>query len=429
MGPHYLNHQGCPPFPGGSTPPHSPCSGEPSYYPCGPLLLQHDSNAAGLLLRVLQPSDKGPPHLLHADAQVSGMLLRKLARIQGSAPMDSHSPCHVPFPAGSTGPIGSGASLPPGGHISHTCSETPIWMRDQPSSSSSCSHCSDSDTDGHKSKGSGSPPDGQSDGEQDCEANKSTSDHSDGEESDGNAEEQDKSGQQDNTQETDESSSDKTSSETKSSKAPASEVAKSAIVESDSEDSESSTDSDSREIRPSVPTPKKEGKEGKEARPSMVQSSSLLFLDPKLPEEQWKIEQHNHARSLDANFSKWRDEKIQKGCEAWKTQSVMTCEHRHPGKEIKSKDPTEPPLDYMVSHDVFKVKQTSGYDMCHFPHPAGWQPVRSCQTSSTRPELRGDQSHSHATSNSVTAVSLLSNLHNKNSLHCLSLDGKGKIGS
>ena len=44
----------------------------------------------------------------------------------------------------------------------------------------------------------------------------------------------------------------------------------------------------------------------------------------------------------------------------------MTCEHRDPGKEIKSKDPTGPLLDYMVSHDVFKVKQTSGYNLCHF---------------------------------------------------------------
>ena len=33
------------------------------------------------------------------------------------------------------------------------------------------------------------------------------------------------------------------------------------------------------------------------------------------------------------------------------------------------------------------------------------------------------------TSNSVIVVSLLSNLHNKSSLHCLPLEGKGKIGS
>ena len=243
-------------------------------------------------------------YLLDADAWVLGVLLRKLAQIQGSTPMDSHSPCCAPSPAGSTGSIGSGASLPPGGHILCTHSETPTWMRDwsSSSSSSSCSHRSDSDADDHESEGSGGPPGSQSDGEQDSKANKSASDHSDGKESDGNAEEQDNSGQQDNTQEAAESSGNETSSETRSSEVPASKAAKSAIIDSDSVDSESSTDSDSRETTPLVPTPKKEGKE---AKSSTAQSSLLLFLDPKLPEEQQKIEQCNHAHSLDTDFSKW----------------------------------------------------------------------------------------------------------------------------
>ena len=241
-------------------------------------------------------------YLLDANAQVSGVLLRKLACIQGSAPVDSYSPCHVLSPAGSTGSLGSRASLPPGGHISCTHSETPMQTRNQSSSSFSCSCHSDSGIDGHESEGSGGPPGSQSDGEQDGEANKSVSDHSGGEESDGNAEEQDESGQQDNAQETDEFSSDETSSETKSSEVPVSEAAKSAIIELDSEDSESSSDSNSRETMPLVPMPKKEGKE---AKPSTAQSSLLLFLDPKLPEEQQKIEQCNHACSLDVDFGKW----------------------------------------------------------------------------------------------------------------------------
>ena len=248
-------------------------------------------------------------YLLDADAPVLGVLSSKLACIQGSTTMDSHSPHHAPSPAGSTG---SRAFLPPRGHILCTHSETPMWMRGWSSSSSLCSHHLDSDTDVHKSEGSG----GQSDGEQDDEANKSGSDHSGGEESDGNAEEQDESGQQDNTQEVDGSSSNETSSETESSKVPASEIAKSAIIESDSEDSKSSSDSDSRETTPSVPMPKKERKK---AKPSVAQSFSLLFLNPKLPEEQQKMEQCNHARSLDADLSKWQDKKIQEGCEAWKT--------------------------------------------------------------------------------------------------------------
>ena len=148
----------------------------------------------------------------------------------------------------------------------------------------------------------------------------------------------------------------------------ASEAAKSAIVESDSKDSESSSDSDSRETTPLVPMPKKEGKE---AKSSVAQSSSLPFLDPKLREEQKKIEQCNHAHSLDIDFSKWQEKKIQEDCEVWKTWSVMTCKHGDSGKEIKSKDPAGPLLDYMVSHDVFKVKQTSGSDLCHFYQVVG----------------------------------------------------------
>ena len=147
-------------------------------------------------------------YLLDADAWVSDILSRKLACIQGSAPMDSHSPHHAPSPDGSTGSIGFGASLPPGGHILHTCSETPLQMREQSSSSSSCSHHSNYDADSHESEGSDSSLGSWSDIEWDDKANKSVSDHSGGEESDGNAEEQDESGQQDNTQEADESSHD-----------------------------------------------------------------------------------------------------------------------------------------------------------------------------------------------------------------------------
>ena len=182
-------------------------------------------------------------YTLDTDAWVSGLLSRKLTCIQGSAPVDSQSPQRAPSPAGSTRSIGSGASLPLGGHIPCTHPETPLWTREWSSSSSSCSHRLNYDTDGHESKGSGGPPGSQSDIEWDDEANKSVSDHSGGEESDGNAEEQDESGQQDNAQEADESSGNETRSETESSKVPASEVAKSAIIETDSEDSGSSLDS------------------------------------------------------------------------------------------------------------------------------------------------------------------------------------------
>ena len=267
LGLHYLHCQGCPPFPIGWTPPHSPHSGEPTHYPREPLLPWCDSNAAGLLsynLQTWDPTGKGTmPWTLMPGSQVCCRGSFHASKVV--PPWIPTAPCHVPSPACSGASMRSGTSLPPGSHISCTHSETPIQMRNQSSSNSSCSHCLDSDADSHESKGSGSLPGGQSDGEQDGKTNKSVSDHSGGEESDGDAEEQDKSGQQDNTQEVCKSSGNETSSETESSKVPTSEVAKSAIIELDSEDSKSSSESDSRGTHPQFPHPRR-----KERRPNLA---------------------------------------------------------------------------------------------------------------------------------------------------------------
>ena len=94
----------------------------------------------------------------------------------------------------------------------------------------------------------------------------------------------------------------------------------------------------------------------------------------------------------------------------------------------------------MVSCYVFKVKQTSGYDLCHFyqvgglgdlplfpsPHRPATHKKLLDFLHKVRAEGRSNLIVMHAP-DSVTAVSLLSNLHNKNSLHCLPLEGKGKI--
>ena len=84
----------------------------------------------------------------------------------------------------------------------------------------------------------------------------------------------------------------------------------------------------------------------------------------------------------------------------------------------------------------------SGYDLCHFyqvghsgdlplfPSPCGSATHERLSDFLHKARAEG-QSHlivMHA-SDSVTAVSLLSNLHNKNSLHCLQLEGKGRAGS
>ena len=121
---------------------------------------------------------------------------------------------------------------------------------------------------------------------------------------------------------------------------------------------------------------------------------------------------------------------------------MMTCEHGDQGKEIKSKDPAGPPVDYMASYNVFKVKQMSGYNLCHFYQvgesgdlplfPSPCLPATHDRLSDFLHKARADgQSQLIVTCafDSITVVSLLSDLHNKTSLHCLPLEGKGKTGS
>ena len=119
----------------------------------------------------------------------------------------------------------------------------------------------------------------------------------------------------------------------------------------------------------------------------------------------------------------------------------MTCGHGDPGKEIKSKDPTGPLVDYLVSHDVFKVKQMNSYDLCHFyqvgesgdlaPFPPPHLPATHKRLSDFLHKARAEGQSQlivvHV-SDSITMVSLLSDLHNKTSLHCLLLEGKGRTG-
>ena len=120
---------------------------------------------------------------------------------------------------------------------------------------------------------------------------------------------------------------------------------------------------------------------------------------------------------------------------------MMTCEHGDPGKGIQSKDPTGPRVDYMVNCHVFKMKQMSGYDLCHFyqvgssgdlpPFSLPHGPATHKKLSDFLHKARAKgQSHlivMHA-SDSVTAVFLLSDLHNKNRLHHLPFEGKGRTG-
>ena len=96
----------------------------------------------------------------------------------------------------------------------------------------------------------------------------------------------------------------------------------------------------------------------------------------------------------------------------------------------------------MVSRDVFKVKQMSGYNLYNFyqvgesgylplfplPHLPATHERLSNFLHKARAEGQSQLIVVHA-SNSVTVVSLLSDLHNKTSLHHLPLEGKGRTGN
>ena len=142
------------------------------------------------------------------------------------------------------------------------------------------------------------------------------------------------------------------------------------------------------------------------------------------------------ARHLDTNFDAWRHKKIAKGVPGWVARDTMICDLPKHGKvQLNHPDPVGPPLEDMHDHQVFNGIRSDIYDLCRFYilgttgdppefpaplEPATWGQVRDLLKSAHaigRPYLIVVHS-----TDSVTAVSLLRELHTTVCLQRLQVD-------
>ena len=139
---------------------------------------------------------------------------------------------------------------------------------------------------------------------------------------------------------------------------------------------------------------------------------------------------------LDTCFDAWHHDKIANSVMGWVTQDTMICDlPEHGMMQPNHPDPVGPPLDYMVECRVFDGIWLDLYDICHFyllgttgnppEFPALWEPVTCSQV---RDLLKLAQSIGHPymilvhSTNSVTAMSMLQELHMATCLRCLQVD-------
>ena len=142
------------------------------------------------------------------------------------------------------------------------------------------------------------------------------------------------------------------------------------------------------------------------------------------------------ARQLDTNFNAWRHKKTAKGVAGWATRDTMICDLPKHGKvQPNHPDLVGPPLDYMHEHKVFDGIQSDIYDRCWFyilgmtgdppEFPAPREPA-------THGQIRDLLKSAHAigrpylilahSANSVTAISMLRELHTITCLRCLQVN-------
>ena len=153
---------------------------------------------------------------------------------------------------------------------------------------------------------------------------------------------------------------------------------------------------------------------------------------------------HNKARQwaqqLDTNFDAWWHKKIAKGVAGWATRDTMICNLPEHGKvQPNHPDPVGLPLDYMGERQVFNSIQSDIYNLCRFYilGTTGDPPkFPTPQEPATRGQIRDLLKLAHAIGqpylilahsvNSVTAVSMLRELHTAACLWCLQVDLRDK---
>ena len=142
------------------------------------------------------------------------------------------------------------------------------------------------------------------------------------------------------------------------------------------------------------------------------------------------------AQQLDTNFNAWQHKKIAKGIADWAMRDTMICnlpEHRK--VQPNHPDPVGLPLDYMGACQVFDSIRSDIYNLCRFyilgttgdlpEFPAPWEPM-------TRRQIRDLLKSAHAigrsymilahSADSVTAISMLRELHTTTCLQRLQVD-------
>ena len=177
------------------------------------------------------------------------------------------------------------------------------------------------------------------------------------------------------------------------------------------------------------PSPKEDTPSPKELSESS--SEEELPTDEALRNEAWQ-----RAQQLDTNFDAWCCKKIAKGIMGWATRDTMTCDLPEHGKmQPNHPDPMGPPLDYMGECQVFDGIWSDIYDLCQFYTlgMTGDPPeFPTPQESATRGQIRDLLKSAHSidrpymilvhSANSVTAVSMLRELHTATCLQHLQVD-------
>ena len=146
------------------------------------------------------------------------------------------------------------------------------------------------------------------------------------------------------------------------------------------------------------------------------------------------------ARQLDTNFDAWQHKKIAKGITGWTTRDTMICDlPKHRKVQPNHPDPVGLPLDYMGECQVFDSIRSDVYDLCQFyilgmtgdppEFPTPLEPA-------TRRQIRDLLKLAHAiglpymilvhSADSVTAISMLRELHTATCLRCLQVHLRGK---
>ena len=201
---------------------------------------------------------------------------------------------------------------------------------------------------------------------------------------------------------------------------------------------ETDTESDHKEkVQPAQlkwcqPSPKEDtpSKESEESSSKEEQPTNEAFHD--------KTQQR--ARCLDTNFDAWWHKKIAKGVPGWATRDTMICDLPEHGKvQPNHPDLVGLPLEYMRDHQVFDCIRSDIYDLCQFYilGITGDPPkFPTPQEPTTHGQVRDLLKLAHTISqpylilvhsaNSVTAVSLLRELHTATCLWQLQVDLQDK---